>query len=272
MKRLINFALILFISIGCASNNNSEINNEDQQTLAEAVSGNMVFLYGHPEKTAGTELITDYDWYFMEPGEQRDKIREEAIAFHRESYRIAAPVIEKIAKSDELNAVQFIAETNLYFEENISERSLYIAKQMIASQIQRHVTPRYFLQDGLNKERISPLSDNEKQLLNYATALMVENGNPNADIIAFNISLLQNSISDDLLKKYSCLGIENAHRWIKEQDNFFMKEYMLKKACTSCDDELALLLKELNQNEKRALINKAIVSLQNSSPGEPGEE
>lgn len=272
MKGLINFVLLLFITIGCTSNNNSEMNHEDQQTLAEAISGNMVFLYGHPEKTAGIELITDYDWYFMEPGAQRDKIREEAVAFHRESYRIAAPVIEKIAQSDELHAEQFIAETNRYFEENISERSLYIAKQMIASQIQRYVTPRYYLQDGLNKEKIAPLSDNEKQLLNYATALMVENGSPNADIVALNISLLQNTISDELLKKYARLGIENAHRWIKEQDNFYMKEYMLKKACTSCDDELALLLKELNQNEKRTLINQGIASLQNSSPDVSGSE
>lgn len=263
MKQYISLILLMLLLSNCTSNNSSKNNiAEDELLLKEAVASNIVYPFGHPIKTETNELITDYDWYFLEQGEEREQLRKEANLFFREAYGIAAPIVEKIAASDKLVADSFIAQTNKYFANNESERALYIAKQMIASQIQEYIIPKYSLKDGLNRDKISPLSNNNKELLLYATELFIKNGNPNADLIAFNLSLLENSINKNLLREYAQLSIENANRWVEQQNTFYTKEYKLKSSCTSCEKEISNLISELQRDEKRIFVTQGMDSLQ----------
>jgi len=265
MKKFIICSLLIAgMAAGCQS---LEHEGEPDGTAAikEEISGQVLYPFGNPPKTEGRKLLTDYDWYFESDSLVRKQKKEEWTKFFLEASRLAAPMREKVAhfgRANSYDADSLIEELTRHFEKHAEERALYEAKQKIAMEVQRLLFPDFTNKGKLAEYATKQLSENKKKLLAFTTDLLVHSGNPNTDLIAFNLSHLENTLDDEQIQRYAELSVANAERWEKHQNKVYIHELKEKTGCDNCDSEIASLIKELATQQKRVRLEEGKKALE----------
>jgi len=180
--------------------------------MSRANSPAVIYPMGQPESSN----IDYYRWSKLS-GEKREKAKNKSMVLMRNSYALASKVISKIRNTDVPDAEEIIAISETTFIENQSKPELFIAKQMVADYIQRTYFPISYNEGDLDKKNFDNLNQSKLELLSYITNLYVTNGNPNADLIAFNLKHLQNTVPEEKLSYFAEESIENTKNWYGEE-------------------------------------------------------
>ncbi len=149
------------------------------------------------------------------------------------------------------NEDKFIADSReLFTQQEEMMPHVLLAKQMVGLQIQAQLFDQFLYEDDLQGAfGTLPLEDSELQLLEYGTSLLIESGNPNADISLLNLSLLSDHADPTLIKRHAEQSIKNAKRW-------YDLDATKTKDCHQCNE------KPSAEEKKIDIIRHSVLELQ----------
>lgn len=103
------------------------------------------------------------------------------------------------------------------FNEHESSPSLPLAKQMFAMRVQSFLFQGFLEEPGISSFRNIALNSDELQLLTYTTQLLIENGNPNADLAALNLEIINDRLTQEVKSELASTAIQNTQTWYADE-------------------------------------------------------
>jgi len=207
---------LIFVSCG-ETNGVSE--NENIQTLISQNSDFLPLPYGQPESSDFKSL----KWGEF-TGLERENAKKDYIDFSIESEVFASKIVENI----DLESTEDIYESIPTMQKRMVELRLkedtFLAEQYVAFNMQRKLFNNLlFTPADIENNRAIQFNNKELAVLAFSIELLVENGNPNTELVALNASHLKNYIGRVKMKELATTAINNANKWFNNPIN-----------CTNC--------------------------------------
>lgn len=231
---------LLIVTISCVESESvSEIERHPLQ-----ISQNADFLelpYGQPESSNFKSL----KWGEL-TGSEKEKAKNEYIDFSIQSEAMASKILENIEPTNINNLYEAIPVMQKRIEEMRLTQDTFLAEQYVAFNLQRLLfNNQLFTVEDIEQNKNLYFDTTELAVLEFSLELMVENGNPNAELMALNAFHLKDHIAADKMKSLSIQSISNANRWFTNEQN-----------CTNCE------LKVKNEHPNALKINSVIKGIE----------
>lgn len=238
MKRF-NILFLLIILISC----NYVRDYSGIETLPETDFQNVDFLqmpYGQPESSSFKSLR----WGNL-MGNQKEKAKNNYVEFSIESEIMASKIVDGIDLTDMDDLHQSLPILRERIAKMRSENDTFLTEQYIAFKIQRVLyNNQLFTVDDIEQNKNIEFVNNELDILEFSVELLVENGNPNTELIALNVFHLNDHTEKNKLQTLARRSIANANSW-----------FSLEQECLDCSQNNKI---DYSQSLKKNSINAGI--------------
>lgn len=232
--------LLLTVTISCVESESvSEIERDPLQ-----ISQNSDFLelpYGQPESSNFKSL----KWGEL-TGSEKEKAKSEYIDFSIQSEAMASKILENLEPTNINNLYEAIPVMQKRIEEMRLTQDTFLAEQYVAFNLQRLLfNNQLFTVEDIDQNKNLYFDTPELALLEFSLELMVENGNPNAELMALNAFHLKDYIGEEKLKLLASRSISNAERWFSNEQSCINCEFKVKE-----EDQNAFKLNSVKEGIK----------------------
>ncbi len=214
---LFSALLVATLLIGCnAQQDTAMVQAVDNtgQTLIERSNKVVPYPMGSGLEVSDIDVLR---WGLLPENQQEDaKLKSAEII--KEALKIVYGFERDLDRLDSKTASLGILEkAKTAFNKHEFSPSLSLAKQMFAMRVQSFLFQGFLEEPGISSFKNTPLNSDEVQLLTYTTQLLIENGNPNADLVALNLDIINDRLAPEVKSDLASAAIQNTQNWYGDE-------------------------------------------------------